>query len=178
MARFKVIEGKSTSSKTDEQLFSELYLESYSVVYNFVRRRMGGSDAAEDIVSEAFLLAARSFSGYDPTRAKFSTWVTRIALNCMVSHYRKEREVASLDELPDVFFQEDGRQEELENKELVVQLLSILDPDELKLVLMKYRDGKRNVDIASELGMNPSTVSTEISRALAKMRRSAQKRGW
>ena len=170
MAEFKVIAGKRASSKTDEQAFTQLYMESYSVVYNYVRRRMNGSDAAEDVVAEAYLLAARSFGRFDPKRAKFSTWVTQIAINCMASHFRRERELASLDELPDVFFSEDTGQDAIESQELVAQLLSTLDEDELKLVLMKYRDDMRNVDIASELGMNPSTVSTMLSRAMAKMR--------
>jgi DNA-directed RNA polymerase specialized sigma24 family protein len=38
---------------------------------------------------------------------------------------------------------------------------------------MKYYEGKRNVEIADELGINLSTVSTKLSRAVAKMRAAA-----
>lgn len=162
------------SSKDDERAFTQLYLESYSLVYNYVYRRMGGSSAVEDVVSEAFLLAARSFSRFDPSRAKFSTWVTRIALNCMASHYRRERELVSLDELPEVFPTGEDEQAAFDDQDLASRLLAVLDEDERRLVLMKYRDEMRNTEIASELGMNASTVSTVVSRAVAKMRRAAE----
>lgn len=174
MGAFRVIVNERGSSKDDERAFTQLYLESYSLVYNYVYRRMGGSSAAEDVVSEAFLLAARSFSRFDPSRAKFSTWVTRIALNCMASHYRRERELVSLDELPEVFPTGEDEQAAFDDQDLASRLLAVLDEDERRLVLMKYRDEMRNTEIASELGMNASTVSTVVSRAVAKMRRAAE----
>lgn len=174
MSGFRVIDNTKRSSQDKERAFTQLYLESYNIVYNYVYRRMGGSSAAEDVVAEAFLLAARSFDRFDPTRAKFSTWVTRIALNCMASHYRRERELVSLDDLPDVFPSQEDEQSPYDDHELASQLLAVLDDDERELVLMKYRDEMRNVDIASELGMNPSTVSTVLSRAVAKMRKAAE----
>ena len=174
MGAFRVIVNERGSSKDDERAFTQLYLESYSLVYNYVYRRMGGSSAVEDVVSEAFLLAARSFSRFDPSRAKFSTWVTRIALNCMASHYRRERELVSLDELPEVFPTGEDEQAAFDDQDLASRLLAVLDEDERRLVLMKYRDEMRNTEIASELGMNASTVSTVVSRAVAKMRRAAE----
>lgn len=174
MGAFRVIVNDRGSSGNDERAFTQLYLESYSLVYNYVYRRMGGSSAAEDVVSEAFLLAARSFSRFDPSRAKFSTWVTRIALNCMASHYRRERELVSLDELPEVFPTGEDEQAAFDDHDLASRLLAVLDEDERRIVLMKYRDEMRNTEIASELGMNASTVSTVVSRAVAKMRRAAE----
>lgn len=55
-------------------------------MYNYVRVRMGSAYDAEDVVAEAYLKAARSFGSFDPGRAKFSTWVVRIASNCMNDH--------------------------------------------------------------------------------------------
>lgn len=139
-------------------------------MYGYVRRRMEGDAAAEDIVAEAYLLAARSFHRYDPKLALFSTWVIRIAINCMASHYRKEHPLASLDDLPEWLSSQIDEQAVVDDRELVNQLLDELDERDRILVLMKYRDGKRNVEIAEELGMNPSTISTALARALAKMR--------
>ena len=77
-----------------EREFERLYRESYGLVYNYVRMRMGGADDAEDVVAEAYLKAARSFGAFDPARAKFSTWVVRIAANCMNDRWRRAREDA------------------------------------------------------------------------------------
>jgi RNA polymerase sigma factor (sigma-70 family) len=57
----------------------------------------------------------------------------------------------------------------------VDQLLGTLDAHERELVLLKYREGMRNVDIAKKLQMNPSTVSTTLARALSKMRSVAER---
>jgi DNA-directed RNA polymerase specialized sigma24 family protein len=59
---------------------------------------------------------------------------------------------------------------------MVDRLLSVLSEEERNLVVMKCREGYRNVEIAAELDMNPSTVSTRIFNAMAKMRSVAS--GW
>ena len=162
-----------TSKEAREREFAQLYRESYGLVYGFVRARMSSDADAEDIVSEAYLKAARSFSSFDPARAKFSTWVTTIARNCMISHFRKERATAALDDVPESMAAVSGGQEAVDDRDLALQLLAVLADDEREIVLLKYRDGLRNVEIAQELDMNASTVATKLSKALAKMRKAA-----
>ena len=147
-----------------------MYLERYPFVYNYVRYRMANDSEAEGIVSEAYLLAARSFERFDPSRAKFSTWVITIAINCMRGYWRKQRPTVDLEEVPQVVFSVVGDESQVDDRDEVDMLLGVLDEEERELVLMKYRDGKRNVDIADELGMNQSTVSTKLFKAIGKMR--------
>ncbi len=158
-----------------EREFERLYLESFGTVYGYVRARMSCDADAEDVVAEAYLKAARSFGSFDPTRAKFSTWVTTIARNCMISHYRKARSHAALDDVPQDAYAVNGGQEAVDDMLLVKKLLACLDDDERELVACKYHEGLRNVDIAAKLGMNPSTVSTKLTRALSKMREAMQR---
>lgn len=165
----------SSFQKSRESEFEKLYLESYGLVYNYVRARMGGDSAAEDIVSEAYLLAARSFGKFDPSRAKFSTWVVKIATNCMRDYWRRSRPTAPLEEIPEGMFSDEGLADSVENTDYVDRLLSVLDEEERNLVVMKYREGYRNVEMAEELGMNASTISTKLAKALAKMRAAAER---
>ena len=155
--------------------FERLYRESYGLVYSYIRARMNNDAAAEDVVSESFLKAARAFNRFDPARAKFSTWVVTIARNCMISHFRKERPSMSLDDAPEPIASDSHDLNAIEDRDLALQLLSVLDERERDLVLLKYQDEKRNVQIAAELGMNPSTVATNLSRALNKMRLHAER---
>ena len=160
--------GCSTDRQRAE--FERLYRESYPAVYNYVSYRMAASPAAEDVVSEAFLRAARAFDGFDPARAKFTTWVMSIALNCMRTHFRRQRPEATLDNVPEGVLQVDGGQDGVDDRELAAQLLSMLDDEEREMVYRKYYEGKRNIEIAEEMKMNPSTVATKLQRALGKMR--------
>lgn len=142
-------------------------------MYNYVRVRMRNTQDTEDVVAEAYLRAARSFSSFDPERAKFSTWVVRIAVNCMNDHYRKTRHALALDDVSEAELSLPGEQEHLDDYYLVDRLLGCLNAEERELVAMKYHEGYRNVEIAEELGMNLSTVSTKLARAIQKMRSSS-----
>ena len=156
--------------------FEKLYLESYNRVYNYVRYRMADCDEAEDIVAEAYLLAARSFDRFNPKRAKFSTWVTTIAINLMNSYYRKKRPSVNIEDVSETAFgEQDEWRDEYSDRELVGQLLGVLSQEEREIVLLKYREGLRNVDISKALDMNASTVSTKLSNALGKMRVAAER---
>lgn len=161
----------SQASKVDlERKFEQLYRESFELVYGYVRSNMPSNTDAEDIVAEAYLKAARSFASFNPKRAKFSTWVVTIARNCMVSHFRKERPTVAIDDIPESIASVKGEHDAVDDRDLANRLLAILDDEERQIVLMKYREDMRNVDIARELDMNASTVSTVLSRAMSKMR--------
>ena len=153
--------------------FERLYRDSYPLVYNYVRYRVVDADVAEDVVSEAFLLAARSFGKFDPTRAKFSTWVTKIAINCMNDYWRKQHVTASIDDVADAYVSLPSYEDAVGDKALALQLLGALSAEEREIVVLKYREGYRNVEIASMLGMNASTVSTKVAHALKVMRAAA-----
>ena len=153
-----------------EREFERLYRESYSLVFNYIAYRMPGSAAVEDVVADAFMQAARHFSDFDPSRAKFSTWVVSIAKNCVNGYYRKARPTVALENVSEASIAVDGGQDDVDNGHLVAQLLRALDDEERELVYLKYHLGMRNVEIAEELGMNASTLSTKLSRAMAKMR--------
>ena len=170
--RTAILRNRLSERDLEKREFRRLYQESYSVVYNYVRYRMA-SDEAEDIVSEAFMLAARSFRSFDPSRAKFSTWVIKIANNCMNTYYRRERPTVDVDEIAPILVSEGSEEDVIDDRALVDRLLGVLDDDERELVVLKFREDMRNVDIAQQLGMNASTVSTLLSRAVAKMRAAA-----
>ena len=159
---------------TEEERFEALYLESYDVVYNYAYYRLLNRQAAEDVVSETYLRAARSFRRYDPTRAKFTTWVCSIARNCATDYQRKQPALMLLgDDMTalDMNPQEDQYPALDEDAELCQRLLSVLADENREIVFMKYYLGMRNTEIAERLGMNVSTVATKLQRSLDKMRK-------
>ena len=151
--------------------FEALYRESFQKVYNYAYYRVLDSVLAEDLTSAVFMKAIESFDRFDPSKAKFSTWVIRIAHNTVIDHYRTrkitapleylgEREPSSEDDYPAL----DERGKE------VARLLSFISEDDRELVFLRFYEGKRNIEIAQMLDMNPATVATRLRRALATMR--------
>lgn len=57
---------------------------------------------ADDLTQEVFLRAQRGLAGFGG-RAEFSTWLHRIALNCVRSHWARQtrRPVADIEEVPE-----------------------------------------------------------------------------
>lgn len=62
-------------------------------------RMLGDSAEAEDVTQETFIRAWKALANWEP-RAKFSTWLHRVALNLCYDRLRKRREVLPA-ELPD-----------------------------------------------------------------------------
>lgn len=162
-------------SRDSAREFERLYRDNYRLVYNYVSYCMAGSPAAEDVVADAFMKAARNFDQLDLARAKFSTWVISIARNCAVDYWRKNKVAENIDNVPEgAYAQVADHAEQSCDADLAVRLLATLELDERELVYKKYFEGKGNAEIAAELDMNPSTVGTRLQRALQRMRKAAE----
>ncbi len=168
-SRFRLVEG-GDSKRDMHRDFERYYRESFSMVYNYIFRRVGNHTAAEDITSEAYLRAARYFSRFDPTRAKFSTWVISIANNCVSDYFSRTPENVPIEDIAEGAYAEEAETDQIGDAELASQLLATLDDEERQLVYLKYYEQLRNTEIAQIMGMNASTISTKLSRAMAKMR--------
>lgn len=168
-SRFRLVEG-GDSKQSMHRDFERYYRESFSMVYNYIFRRVGNHATAEDVTSEAFLRAARYFSRFDPTRAKFSTWVISIANNCISDYFAKAPDNVNIDDIAEGAYAQESETDQIGDAELAAQLLATLDDEERKLVYLKYYEQLRNTEIAQIMGMNASTISTKLSRAMAKMR--------
>jgi len=63
-------------------------------VFRFASALLGNREEAEDIAQEAFLAAFANLSGYDSSRAGFSTWLLAIALNRCINLLKRNRPIA------------------------------------------------------------------------------------
>ncbi|MGE6698851.1 RNA polymerase sigma factor [Hyphomonas sp. NPDC076900] len=68
-------------------------------VLSLAARMLGDTAEAEDVTQETFIRAWKALPTWEP-RAKFSTWLHRVALNLCYDRLRKRRELLP-DELPD-----------------------------------------------------------------------------
>jgi RNA polymerase sigma-70 factor (ECF subfamily) len=87
------------AGQTDE--FRVLVDRHQQPVFRFAMGLLGSREEAEDVTQEAFLAAFASLSGYDSTRALFSTWLFTIARNRCINSL-KQRRPGALKE-PDLF---------------------------------------------------------------------------
>ena len=74
----------------DHQAFLELWTRHSSRVFKTTYRVTGNRDDAEDAIQDAWMKAYLHLDTFDG-RAKFSTWLTRIAINSSLMILRTQR---------------------------------------------------------------------------------------
>jgi len=157
-----------------------------------VARAVVRDDAeAEDIVQETYV---RAFTGLDAFRggARFSTWLTRIALNEALGRLRRRRPTAEIGEVEaagglraegvimfPVSSMPPGGDSELARKEIREFLEQAVDelPEPFRIVFILRDVEEMSVEeTAQQLSLKPETVKTRLYRARRLMRASVEKR--
>ena len=159
----------------DDRQLEKLYRDNFQRVYDYAYFRLLDPAQAEDVTSTVFVKAVANIGRFDPSKASFGTWVTRIAHNVLIDGYRTRKVTTPLDQM---VVGEPSSEDEYpvldDRQERVAKLLSYLSEDDRELIYLKYYQEKKNVEIAEMLDMNPATVATRLRRALLTMRAHAE----
>jgi RNA polymerase sigma-70 factor (ECF subfamily) len=157
--------------------FEAWYRDHRSVVYRFVRFRVGTREAAEDVTSDVFMKALRSLERYDPTRAAPRTWLLRIAQNAVTDHLRSLKRKGSLhvslDRVPDLVGSGQSPEERLIREERLNRILNAsqtLKPGDQELISLRYGAGLGNAEIAEAMQISSNAVAVRLHRALGRLK--------
>src|SRR5262249_55316643 len=80
------------AGRTDD--FRALVERHQQSIFRFALGLVGNREEAEDVTQEAFLAAFANLSGYDSSRAAFSTWLFTIARNRCMNLLKRRRPMA------------------------------------------------------------------------------------
>jgi RNA polymerase sigma factor (sigma-70 family) len=157
--------------------FESWYHEHRTPVYRYVRFRVATREAAEDVTSEVFMKALRSFERYDPRLAAPRTWLLRIARNAVTDHLRALRRRGSLhvtlDRVPDLVAEVPDQEERVLRQERIQALLNgnqtLSQPDQ-EILSLRYGAGLNNGEIAETLGISHNAVAVRVHRALRRLK--------
>ena len=162
------------ATKESQQRFEELLREHQKIVFKvagiYARHTEDRLDLAQEICTQLW----RSFASYDVQRAKFSTWMYRIALNVGISHARRERGQGGRFEPLDAYLLENlgGGTPIPEPDERLAALYAFigqLDALNRALILL-YLEDRSYADIAEILGISETNVATKLGRIKQKLR--------
>lgn len=156
----------------------------YAVCYRMLR----DEHDARDLAQETMLKILAGLDSYDG-RAKLSTWVIRIAMNCCLSHLRKRRlrRHGSLDDARAraPIAADDGGHGELpppagveqdERRRLVALCLRGLDPQMRAVLVLRDMQDLEYDQIAEVLSVPVGTVKSRLFRARLALRRAMESR--
>ena len=152
---------------TKEQFIEMIALEQESL-RRFLRGLCSGDGfLADDLAQETLLKAYLSFERFEG-RARFSTWLFRIAFNCWYDSRKaagKESEWLSLDEGPpgETEVQESDADIRHEYQQLYMAIGS-LPLQEQTVILLFYMEDKSIKEIEIITGMPSGTIRSHLSR--------------
>ena len=142
-------------------------------IYSYVLKRVGRVQDAEDLTSLVFEKVIGNLGSFDKSRASFSTWIYRIATNCITDYYRsrgRRKEDPIEDEAPGGVAAADS---DLERMELHVALLDLLQQLPAKYrdaIALRYFAQMRVLEVARALNITESAASKRILRGLDELR--------
>lgn len=125
-----------------------------------------------DLEQEISVQLWRAFGSYDERRAKFSTWLYRIALNVAISQARRRRGDGRLEPLEMHHLENmasDERPEPDERLQALYGFIGELDTLNRALILL-YLEDRSYGEIAEVLGISETNVATKINRIKQKLR--------
>ena len=162
----------------DPEAFQVLVEEHSRQIFHLAFRMTGNEADAEDVVQETFLRAYRKMDEYD-SRARFSTWIHRIAANYAIDLLRRKQRWRSTEIDPveqtdpmaadgasperSAFGGEIGRR--------IAQALAVLTPRERVAFTLRHYEGLSIAEIGSVLGTGDNSTKNHIFRAVRKLRR-------
>jgi RNA polymerase sigma-70 factor (ECF subfamily) len=165
----------------DSQAFRALVERHSRSLFRLAYRMTGNREDAEDVVQETFLRAYRQLHRFE-SRANFSTWLYRIAVNCSVDvmRARPRRETGhGADELEQAAAASPAAAAEAspdrvvfsaEVRERVTGALAELSALERAAFVLRHFEGLSIDEIGGALGLRTNATKHSIFRAVRKMR--------
>ena len=149
-----------------------------SLVYRVAYRMLKDQPMAEDATQEVFMIVHRSITQHDPTRP-LGPWLARITYNECLKRLAKSRRIAEMEVQADGV-SPDHRDLGYSPEEMVAQrqvletvdaALDRLCAQDRGMIVMRYREGFTDAEIAEAVRMPVGTVKTRLFRARAKLKK-------
>lgn len=162
-----------------QRQFERLLRDHRRIVFGVAGAYAGSVYDRDDLAQEIAAQSWRSFGSYDEQRAKFSTWMYRVALNVALSHLRQQRHAgpehleplgdAHLETVADTDAAPHDVAERNERMVVLRKFIAGFDPLNRALVLLYLQD-RSYAEIADVLGISETNVATKLNRIKQKLR--------
>ena len=173
----------AAAKRGDSAAFETLCKQSANTVFHMARRMMRNNEDAEDVVQESFQQAfvhLKSFNG----DSRFSTWLSRIAINAALMKLRKKHRLwdVSLDEsaegeespsrieVEDVGLDPEQLYAEKERQRILSEAMNDLTPGMRKAIELREIDERSTEETAQIMGISVGAVKARVFHGRRKLR--------
>ena len=160
----------------DQQALADLYDWFMPRVYRYVVARVGNTHEAEDLTEEVFLKLLGAIGDFRWKDVPFSSWVFRIAHNCVATHFRRSAQRGGpTAEIP--LDLADGRHdvahaiEERITLEEVRAAAALLPDAQREVIALRFAVGLSIADTAKALGKREGNIKALQHKAVGKLQK-------
>lgn len=141
---------KRNAAQGNNEIFGEIYVEYYTLVYSTCLKVLSRRDDAEDVTSEVFLKLLSAVQWYDKEKASFECWLYMIAKNTAIN-FKKSRQLVFSELYDDPI-------DDIPSIDLGFE--SLLVADELRILLRKLTKTQRSaVFLCKIIGLAPNVAA-------------------
>jgi RNA polymerase sigma factor (sigma-70 family) len=156
------------SPQEEKSSFRKVFESEESPLLRYAYGLVGQRETAEDLVQDAFLKLHTHWQEVEQPRA----WLFRCVRNLALNHMRDHRRETALDN--DKEWQSDAEDPEqvlgrLEAVGTLQLLVAELDPDERKLIALKYKGNLKYDQISQRTGLSVSNVGYKLHHTLKRL---------
>jgi RNA polymerase sigma-70 factor (ECF subfamily) len=171
----------------DSAAWTELVAGQQRRVYALCYRFTASSHDAEDLTQDVFVKLYANLRSFDAAKGSFHTWITTLARNLLVDHFRRSRQQRATDSIdagwdqghdaphaePLVDPRTTPLQHAVENQlqRMVQTALAKVSPELREAVILRDLQDLDYKEIAEVLAIPQGTVKSRISRGRAELAR-------
>ncbi|MCA9321249.1 MAG: sigma-70 family RNA polymerase sigma factor [Planctomycetes bacterium] len=158
---------RNAALRGDPVAWDRLLERNFPLVQDFLRRRAIDEERVLDLAQETWMVALKRLRDFDPGRASFASWLRGIAVRLELGDNRRRAARRAAREPVEGIAAQVPSGESLRLEEI----LSVLDPEERRLLEAKYLEQLSTAQIAARAGLTAKAVESRLVRARREFRR-------
>lgn len=151
----------------DHGAFEQLVLNHQLAIRKFLLRiTHSNNELAQDLAQETFIAAYKNIASYRG-EGKFISWLFGIAHQAFILHLRKHKH--QLEPLENWDIAAPDTNKDIENKQFLLQMFNVLNPQELVAVTLYYQQQFSIQEVSEIMTVPINTVKTIVRRSRIKL---------
>ncbi len=171
---------------SDQKAFAELYAKTNAHLYGVALRILGKTDAAEEILQEAYVSIWQYARSFEAAKSQPLTWLTSIVRNRCLDQLR-QREIAAEapgvdtggagSNLPSIAVPTTEIALESADAVRIRDCVAALEAGPRQAIVLAFRQGMNHAELAGRLHVPISTVKSWVRHGLERLRICADRGG-
>jgi RNA polymerase sigma-70 factor (ECF subfamily) len=175
LQEFEIVKG----AVKDPARFQILYDRYFTVIFNYIFRKIDNEDITADLTSQTFFKAMKSLKKYKFNGVPFSAWLYRIASNEVNRHYfqTNKKLIFSFDEQEfENLIEHSTSKEKQLDIDYIIEQMKTMNESDIEAIELRFFESKTFAEISFILEITEANAKMRTYRAIDKLRKLLERR--